>query len=821
MLKRPLPTNTSDARCSCARNCPRQVLESQSTLETLLARNFAAIEGDYITWLIDDPSSPTILYEDEPTVVPTHQSTPETSLVRVLAAFEGGYITQLIDDSSFSTTLYEVEPINPIPSIARTITASESNDSAMMDDASSLPLSMLACTSVAFKDNTLAMTDVDPTPSLPTLAHTSAASKSNHPNPMDDLFMPLTSNISEGNEVAMRNNDSVPPMLTTAFLSTAVSPEEFPSCHRPNHQSPPFKPGVCEQTTSLSYSTKWTTYASNDNCHKIEFHNTNCSTSHEIVALIRSRERGKGVSMAEGPARIPAAFESNGATAMDNDSTLSIPMLESPFCQYPTIDPARQSAFQTLLAQNITAFKGGFFTRMTNDSPFSTTPYKDEPIIDLASQSAMETFNTFQWNNILPSSVALAMSASPNDSILSPLPNYMGYACCVCMSDSYLQDHRSKNSFERTSPAILLSSEELTPCQHPNHQLPLLKPGGCWQTCPLLLRTGLMACPATDDINILKLCHINSANYKYMNLARFEEHGLKATFPLNGDSSLTPKSMFTSRHTVGHSSLNGTPSEPVSLQRANYLFTPGISIRNPLMSKTARKNRERGLSITRESTLRASPSTNDRPLPAIGPVPNKGTTKALAAHKSTNPLRNDFSDSNCLDSHDLVTLTNLRSKREGVIMEEKYILDTVFLMGDSLLPLSDSICLESRSLIRSEPGSRTSNSATKQSMKQISLPGKSATKILAALRSADDFEMVIFSKMTQKSSFPNATLLIDYCTAVTADGTQASPSSRVEEKDELETMSEDHKGLVPLSKPALSSPLIPGDTKLEGMQGIQ
>ncbi|EDR07238.1 uncharacterized protein LACBIDRAFT_328059 [Laccaria bicolor S238N-H82] len=148
--KQPLPPNMSYARCSCARNCPHQVLESQSMLETSLVRNFAVLEGDHVSQLIDDPSSPTILYEDEPTVIPTHQSTPETSLVQVLAAFK-------------------VEPINPIPSIARTIAASEGNDSAMMDDASSLPLSMLARTSVAFEDNTLAMTDVDPTLSMPTL----------------------------------------------------------------------------------------------------------------------------------------------------------------------------------------------------------------------------------------------------------------------------------------------------------------------------------------------------------------------------------------------------------------------------------------------------------------------------------------------------------------------------------------------------------------------------------------------------------------------------------------------------------------------------
>ncbi|EDR13737.1 uncharacterized protein LACBIDRAFT_322879 [Laccaria bicolor S238N-H82] len=91
---------------------------SQSTPETLLVRNFAAFEGGYVTWLIDDVSTSTILYKDEPTVDPAHQSTSETPLARNLAAFEGGYITQLINDPASLTILFEVEPIIPLPSIA-------------------------------------------------------------------------------------------------------------------------------------------------------------------------------------------------------------------------------------------------------------------------------------------------------------------------------------------------------------------------------------------------------------------------------------------------------------------------------------------------------------------------------------------------------------------------------------------------------------------------------------------------------------------------------------------------------------------------------
>ncbi|EDR06774.1 uncharacterized protein LACBIDRAFT_328507 [Laccaria bicolor S238N-H82] len=156
---------------------------------------------------------------------------------------------------------------------------------------------------------------------------------------------------AEGNDPATMDNGSTPSLSTLNFESRnppsqmilmMISPEESPSRHCPNHQSPPFKPGNW-QTALLPYLMKQTIYPSDNNCHRMEFRNINHSTSCEIIVLTRTRKKGKGMLMTDEPdtevnspthsspipliAQIPAAFEGNSSAMMDDDSTSHVPTL--------------------------------------------------------------------------------------------------------------------------------------------------------------------------------------------------------------------------------------------------------------------------------------------------------------------------------------------------------------------------------------------------------------------------------------------------------------------------------------------------------------
>ncbi|EDR06771.1 uncharacterized protein LACBIDRAFT_328502 [Laccaria bicolor S238N-H82] len=172
-----LPTNTSYAQGSCTKNCQCPDFESRNSLSQTSPQ-----------WC-----------EDKPINDLSSQTTLESSLAQNLAAFEGDSTSQVIDSSSSLTTLCEDEAINDqttqvilMPSIARIIAASEGNDSATTDVDSTPSPSTLAHMSTALEDNNLATIGIDSTSSVPTIAQSSAAFEGNHLAMTDNGFTPST-----------------------------------------------------------------------------------------------------------------------------------------------------------------------------------------------------------------------------------------------------------------------------------------------------------------------------------------------------------------------------------------------------------------------------------------------------------------------------------------------------------------------------------------------------------------------------------------------------------------------------------------------------
>ena len=90
------------------------------------------------------------------------------------------------------------------------------------------------------------------------------------------------------------NSDSLP----SQTLLIAMPGQPLP-CQCPDHQPPPFKPGSHQQTSPPLPSMSTQTLTAGDESSKAKVCNTNNSASRELVTLLASKKKGKGVAMTE------------------------------------------------------------------------------------------------------------------------------------------------------------------------------------------------------------------------------------------------------------------------------------------------------------------------------------------------------------------------------------------------------------------------------------------------------------------------------------------------------------------------------------------
>ena len=197
-----------------------EVLECKS----LIGKHKVSLIAE-ICWLTTIPRLPiacvrTTPSEEEALVDLTEQSIQEPSLAWYSAAFEGNDIARSDNDTSSSLTLCEDRLIArhvPKPWLARTHTASKGRDS--FEPSNNLKSSLTLITL---------------TPKI------------------DQVSLTLPNDTSYAHSRCVRSyqtQDSVYSNCPKCMTLASTNPVEFPLCHRPDHQPPPFKPSSCQQTS--------------------------------------------------------------------------------------------------------------------------------------------------------------------------------------------------------------------------------------------------------------------------------------------------------------------------------------------------------------------------------------------------------------------------------------------------------------------------------------------------------------------------------------------------------------------------------------------
>ena len=95
-----------------------------------------------------------------------------------------------------------------------------------------------------------------------------------------------------------------PPMEMSSLERQTLAfgtPGNSQTCIYPDSQLALFKQGSCQQTTPSSLLMSSVTPSTGDNIHQNKTHNTNSSASWDLVTLLTTKRKGKGVSMTEEP----------------------------------------------------------------------------------------------------------------------------------------------------------------------------------------------------------------------------------------------------------------------------------------------------------------------------------------------------------------------------------------------------------------------------------------------------------------------------------------------------------------------------------------
>ena len=122
--------------------------------------------------------------------------------------------------------------------------------------------------------------------------------------------------------------------------------------------------------------------------------------------------------------------------------------------------------------------------------------FEDHKLVELDNQTSLITLIFFPSNHPLA-----GLSAAFEDDGLTgkstSLPNNSSYACLHCTSALPVWDPEDSDSLSLLT-LLIVTPGQLLPCQHPDHQPPPLKPGGCQQTNSLLCAMS-SSIPSTGD----------------------------------------------------------------------------------------------------------------------------------------------------------------------------------------------------------------------------------------------------------------------------------------------------------------------------------
>ena len=191
------------------------------------------------------------------------------------------------------------------------------------------------------------------------------------------------------------------------------------------------------------------------------------------------------------------------------------------------------------------------------------------------SQSSLSTLIPFPSNHPLAhSSAAFQDDGSPRKPI--SLPTRLSYALRHCIDTSPIQDPVNGDSLPSSTLLITMPGQPL-PCQHPDHQPPPLKPGGCQRTNSLL-HTMSSSIPSTGDETLKGKSHNtnNSASRdlvtpwaskkKGKGVSMAEEPDPKAISPTNGNSMPVSGPVLTGPHLLDTINPGETTSSPAASQ---------------------------------------------------------------------------------------------------------------------------------------------------------------------------------------------------------------------------------------------------------------